>query len=138
VPSIFSRIFTRFVAVGIWNTVFGYGVYVGLDFLFERIFASRAAAYMSAAVLANILAIGNAYVFHKYVTFRSPVRGWAMVPEFLRFSSTYLVTIAAGLAALPVFVEVFRIDPKMAGALVIPVTTLVSWLGHSRFSFRRP
>jgi len=130
-------VFSRFVVVGIWNTIFGYGVYVALDCLFERVFASRAAAYLSAAVLSNILAIANAYVFHKYVTFRSSARGWAMVPEFLRFFSTYLVSIFAGLVALPVFVEVVGIDPKIAGALVIPVTTLVSWLGHSRYSFRK-
>jgi putative flippase GtrA len=79
----------RFVLVGGWNTVFGYGVYVALDWLFERLFASRAAAYMSAAVLSNILAILNAYIFHKFITFRSEARGWAMIPEFVRFFSTY-------------------------------------------------
>ncbi|HOI73837.1 MAG TPA: GtrA family protein [Syntrophales bacterium] len=126
----------RFVLVGVWNTFFGYGVYVALDWLFERLFASRAAAYMSAAVLSNILAILNAYIFHKFITFRSEARGWAMVPELFRFFSTYLVSIVVGLVSLPVFVEVFRIDPKIAGALVMPVTVLVSWLGHSRFSFR--
>jgi putative flippase GtrA len=47
-----------------------------------------------------------------------------------------LVSIVVGLVSLPVFVEVFGIDPKIAGALVMPVTVLVSWLGHSRFSFR--
>ncbi|MGV8080490.1 MAG: GtrA family protein [Syntrophales bacterium] len=128
----------RFVLVGIWNTFFGYGVYVTLDWLFERAFANRAVAYMSAAVLSNILAILNAYIFHKYITFRSEARGWAMIPEFLRFFSTYLVSIVVGLATLPVFVEVFGIDPKIAGALVLPVTVLASWLGHSRFSFRKP
>lgn len=128
----------RFVLVGIWNTFFGYGVYVALDWLFERAFANRAVAYMSAAVLSNILAILNAYIFHKYITFRSEARGWAMIPEFLRFFSTYLVSIVVGLATLPVFVEVFGIDPKIAGALVLPVTVLASWLGHSRFSFRKP
>ncbi len=59
-----------------------------------------------------------------------------MIPEFLRFFSTYLVSIVVGLATLPIFVEVFGIDPKIAGALVLPVTVLASWLGHSRFSFR--
>ena len=75
----------RFVLVGVWNTIFGYLVFVACDYLFERLFSPRYVAYMSAAVLANIIAILNAYIFHKFVTFRSPLRGLAMIPEFVRF-----------------------------------------------------
>jgi putative flippase GtrA len=92
---------------------------------------------MSAAVLANILAILNAYIFHKFVTFRSPLRGLAIIPEFVRFFSMYLFSFFLGLVLLPVFVELFHLDPKIAGALLIPITTIISYLGHSRFSFRQ-
>jgi putative flippase GtrA len=122
--------------VGVWNTVFGYAVFVCFDYLFSLSFEKRYAAYMLAAVLANILAILNAYIFHKFVTFRSPVRGLATISEFLRFFSTYLFTFFLGIILLPVFVEFFHIDPKIAGALLIPVTTIISYLGHSRFSFK--
>lgn len=33
-------------------------------------------------------------------------------------------------------VEVIDIDPKISGALLIPVTVIISYFGHSRFSFR--
>jgi putative flippase GtrA len=75
----------RFLLIGVWNTIFGYLVFVALDYLFNLFFSPRYVAYMSAAVLANILAILNAYIFHKFVTFRSPLRGLAMIPEFVRF-----------------------------------------------------
>ena len=127
----------RFVLVGIWNTIFGYLVFVGLDYLFNLFFSQRYIAYMSAAVLANILAILNAYIFHKFVTFRSPLRGLAIIPEFVRFFSMYLFSIFLGLVLLPVFVELFHLDPKIAGALLIPITPIISYLGHSRFSFRQ-
>lgn len=41
-----------------------------------------------------------------------------------------------GLMLLPFFVEVMGIDPKISGALLIPVTVIISYFGHSRFSFR--
>lgn len=125
----------KFLIVGIWNTVFGYAVFVGLDLLFTQFFEKRYAAYMLAAVLSNILAILNAYIFHKFVTFRSPVRGLGIIPEFLRFFSMYLFSFFLGLVLLPVFVELFHLDPKISAGLLIPITTIISYLGHSRFSF---
>ena len=127
----------RFLLVGVWNTIFGYLVFVGLDYLFNLFCSPRYVAYMSAAVLANIIAILNAYIFHKFVTFRSPLRGLAMIPEFVRFFSMYLFSFFLGLVLLPVFVELFHLDPKIAGALLIPITVIISYLGHSRFSFRQ-
>jgi putative flippase GtrA len=94
-------------------------------------------AYMLAAVLSNILAIINAYIFHKFVTFRSPSRGIAIVPEFLRFFPMYLFSFCLGLVLLPVFVELFHLDPKISAALLIPITTIISYIGHSKFSFKR-
>ncbi len=127
----------RFVIVGIWNTIFGYFAFVSLDLLFTPLFSKRYFAYMLAVALSYILAILNAYLFHKYVTFKSPVRGKGMIVEFLRFSSTYLFSLCLGLVMLPFLVEILLFDPKIAGAILIPVTTIISYLGHSRFSFKR-
>lgn len=126
----------RFVLVGLWNTIFSYLIFIALDYLFNIFFSPRYVAYMSAAVLAGILAILNAYIFHKFITFRSPIRGIAIIPEFLRFFSTYLFSIFLGLVILPVFVELFHYDPKISAALTIPITTIISYIGHSRFSFK--
>lgn len=125
----------KFLIVGLWNTVFGYAVFVGLDILFTPLFKTRYEAYMLAAVLSNILAIINAYIFHKFVTFRSPIRGIAIITEFLRFFSMYLFSFSLGLVLLPVFVELFHLDPKISAALIIPITIIISYIGHSRFSF---
>jgi putative flippase GtrA len=126
----------RFVLVGVWNTIFGYLIFVFCDYLFERFFSHRYIAYMSAAVLSNILAIINAYVFHKHITFRSSVRGKGILIEFARFFSTYLFSMILGLILLPVSVEVFGIEPRISAALLIPVTAIISYIGHSRFSFK--
>jgi|GEM_PF-143657 putative flippase GtrA len=127
----------RFVLVGIWNTVFGYALYVGLDFLFMHVFSKRYFAYMSAAVMSNVLATVNAFLFHKYYTFRSTVKGRGVIIEFLRFYTTYIFAILVGLALLPFLVEVLRIDPRISGLLLLPVAMVISYFGHSRFSFKQ-
>ncbi len=127
----------RFFLVGIWNTIFGYLAFVGLDILFTFFFSKRYLAYMSAAILSNILAIINAYVFHKYITFKSNARGKAIIVEFARFCSTYLLSMVLGLILLPFLVEVMGIEPKISGALLIPITVIISYLAHSRYSFRK-
>ena len=127
----------RFFFIGVWNTIFGYLVYISLDYLFALVFQKRYVAYMTAAVLSNIIATISAFLFHKHITFKSTVRGKGVIIEFLKFYSTYTVTNILGLLLLPVFVEVFKIDPKIAGALLIPVVAIVSYFGHSRFSFAK-
>ena len=122
--------------MGIWNTIFGYLIFILLDTLFSHIFQPRYVAYMTAMVIANIVSTVNAYVFHKYVTFKSGVRGKGIVSEFSRFCATYVVTFALNLLLLPSLVEIWHIPPKVAGAIAIPICTIVSYLGHSRFSFK--
>jgi len=126
----------RFVLVGVWNTIFGYLVFVTCDYLFERLFSPRYVAYISAAVLSNILAIINAYIFHKHITFQSTVRGRGILIEFARFFSTYLFSMILGLILLSFSVEALGIEPRLSAALLIPVTTIISYIGHARFSFK--
>jgi putative flippase GtrA len=125
----------RFFFIGIWNTIFGYLAYVGFDYLLTFVFQKRYLAYMTAAILANIIATISAFLFHKHITFKSTVKGKGVIIEFFKFYSMYTVTNILGFALLPFFVEVLKIDPKIAGALLIPVVAIISYFGHSRFSF---
>jgi putative flippase GtrA len=125
----------RFFFIGVWNTIFGYLVYISLDYLFTFVFQKRYLAYMTAAVLANIIATISAFLFHKHITFKSTVKGKGVIIEFFKFYSMYTVTNILGFALLPFFVEVLKMDPKIAGALLIPVVAIISYFGHSRFSF---
>jgi putative flippase GtrA len=126
----------KFFLVGIWNTIFGYGLFCLFDTLFALLFSTRFVAYMCAMVLARILAVINAYIFHKYITFKSEAKGKAIIAEFFRFSTTYAVTFCLSLILLPSLVEIGHLDPKIAAASIIMACTVISYLGHSRFSFR--
>ena len=130
-----NNIKVKFVLVGIWNTIFGYLVFFVLDTLFVYVFTERYYSYMSAMVLGQIIATINAFVFHKYLTFKSTVKGKRIIIEFLRFCLTYVVTFSLSLILLPFFVEIFKIQPKVSAAIVILLSTVISYIGHSRFSF---
>ena len=127
---------TRFLIVGIWNTVFGYMVFFVLDTLFENIFIKRHFAYMLAMVLGHIIATINAFIFHKYVTFRSEVKGWGIIAEYFRFFFTYIITFTLSLILLPFFVEIVHLHPRIAAVIIILICTVISYIGHSRFSFK--
>jgi putative flippase GtrA len=130
------RVKVKFVAVGAWNTVAGYLFFVLFDAISSGIFATRYAGYMAAMVLANIVSVINAYIFHRYVTFRSLKKGREMIGEFVKFCTTYVAVFLLNLLLLPFFVEVGHLTPRIAAALVIPLCTVISYVGHSRFSFR--
>ena len=127
----------NFVLVGIWNTIFGYGIFCLFDTLFAWLLSSRSVAYMSAMVLANPLAVINAYICHKYITFKSEVKGKAIIFEFLRFSTAYVTTFSLSLILLPTLVEIGHIHPKIAAAIIILICTGISYFAHSMFSFRK-
>lgn len=91
---------------------------------------------MLAQILSNVLGIINAFVFHKFITFRSRVRGNGIIIEFARFFSTCLLSIIMGLILLPFFVEIIGLDPKISRAILIPIIAIINYFGHSRFSFK--
>src|ERR1700756_1338575 len=60
--------FTRYVLVGIWNTVFGYGTYAGLTALLTPHVPH---AYIPASVLANVIVITAASLAYKRFVFKT-------------------------------------------------------------------
>jgi putative flippase GtrA len=126
----------KFVVVGAWNTVAGYLFFVLFDIVFSRIFVVKYLSYMAAMIVANIVSVINAYIFHRHVTFKSLKKGREIITEFVKFCTTYAAVFVLNLLLLPSFVEVGHLTPKVAAALVIPLCTAISYIGHSRFSFK--
>jgi len=127
----------RFILVGIWNTIFSYLVFVTLDYLFNLYFSPRYVAYMLAAIFSNIIAVTLAYFLHKHFTFKSRTKGRAAFQEYLRFYMTYIFTSVLSLILLPIFVEFLKLDPKIAAAIIMLLLTVVSYISHNLFSFRK-
>jgi putative flippase GtrA len=119
----------RFLLVGGWNTVFGYGIFVVL----ERTLG-QATHYLLALLVAHVIATLVAFLGHRYITFR--VKG-SFFKDLVRFWSVYAGLLAVNAIMLPLLVEVGGVPVLLAQALFIVVTTLTSYAGHKYFSFRR-
>ena len=125
----------RFVLVGIWNTIFGYAVYLGVLYALQTQMTWVSKPYLWAMTVAQVVGVVNAYFAHRRVTF-SEQRASHRKMEFLRFSSVYLATLLAGFMVMPVLVEVLYIRPDIAGIINILLATLLSYIAHRKFTFR--
>ena len=117
-----------YLVVGGWNTAFGYAVWALLEFSLHRYIH-----YLLIIVISYPFAIANAYMCYRYVVFRSRGRVLAELP---RFSTVYLLTMAANLVVLPFLVKALPLSLYVIQALFTMVVVVVSYLGHKFFSFR--
>ncbi len=60
-----------------------------------------------------------------------------MLRDLARFVSVYAVSITLNAVSLPVLVAL-GVPRLIAQALIVVVITLISYVGHRWFSFRRP
>jgi putative flippase GtrA len=117
-----------YLVVGGWNTVFGYGAWVLMQFLLGGYLH-----YLIVIVLAWPIAVLNAYLGYRYIVFRS--RG-PVLKELPRFSLVYLATLLVNLALLPVALRVLPFSIYAVQALFTGVVVVCSYLGHKYYSFR--
>lgn len=118
-----------FLIVGGANTVIGFALFA----LFE-VTIGQLWGYMATLAFAHVTSVICAFFLYRHLVFR--VRGHFWL-DLARFESVYLVAIAVNAVLLPVLVEFAGFAPIVAQGLIVFVTTMISYLGHSRFSFRR-
>ena len=119
----------RFLAVGAYNTVFGYAVFaVAYTFLHEQLH------YLVIAVIGHVIAVINAFFAHRILVFRASGN---MLPDFVRFNVTTIGAAAFGLAGLAILVDFGGIHPLLAQAVVLAVTVIITYIVHKRYTFSR-
>ena len=118
-----------FLVVGVINTVVGFSWFAIFELTVGRLWG-----YMATLLFAHVASVLCAFVLYRRFVFR--VRGHVWL-DLARFESIYLVSLGINAVLLPLLVEVGGLVPIVAQALIVFVTTLVSYVGHSRFSFRR-
>lgn len=121
----------RFVLIGGINTVVGYGLYALL-----YLSAGRFIGYLGALYMSYVIAIGIAFVLHRRFTFRVSGTGNVFI-DMVRFAAIYVVSLIVNTLLLPVLIELGHVQPLVAQAAIVIVTTLISYFGHKLFSFRR-
>jgi putative flippase GtrA len=128
--------FGRYLIVGMFNTVFGYSSYVVLTALLTPYIPY---AYVVAGVLSNLLNITVAYFNYKWFIFKTKGN---YLREWLRCLLVYSGGMATGAVLLPIVVLALRLltpfkssAPYVAGALLLIVNVVLSFIGHKKFSF---
>ena len=120
----------RYLVVGGFNTLAGYSLGVGL-----YLALSPALHILIIGVLGNLLAITVSFTTYKLFVFRT--QGYWMA-EYARSYLVYGGSALVGILALWILVDGISLPIWIAQGLLIPITVLVSYVGHARFTFRRP
>lgn len=122
------RRIVRFLATGVLNTAFGYGLYA--------LFVALGMPYLPALVLATILGvIFNFFSFGK-LAFRAALGGGT----FARFLAGYAAALALNAALLWLAHAKLGLDPYTAQLACLPPTVLATWLilNHWVYAPARP
>jgi len=119
---------SRYLLAGVWNTAFGYGVFVCLI-----AWRGTPVNYLAIAIVSNVLAISNAYLVHKFLVFQT--RG-NYVREYFKYWLIYGVSAVLGVCLLAMLVSGFGLDVYAAQAGVVCGQIVLTFMGHRKFSFR--
>ncbi len=117
-----------FLIVGAVNTVFGFLCFAGFLFILGH------QLYLVALVCAHVVSVLFAFVLYRFLVFR--VRGHVL-SDLWRFETVYLSALAVNFALLPLLVEFADLPVLLAQAMIVFITSVMSWVGHKRYSFRR-
>ena len=127
----------RYVIVGVWNTLFGYGAYAGLTAALAPVVPH---SYIPASIVAAPLNITVSFLGYKWFVFKTH---GDYLREWTRCIVVYGSAMAMGIVLLPPTVFLIRLAtgldrpaPYIAGALLMGFNIIYSFLGHKNFSFR--
>ncbi|SNS98397.1 Putative flippase GtrA (transmembrane translocase of bactoprenol-linked glucose) [Granulicella rosea] len=141
----------RFLAVGVFNTVFALGCYMVLVTVYGHLLPHKwiLAVPDLASISAKPIGITVAFFCYKFIVFRTKGN---YLREWLRCFAVYGVGMIPELIALPLITKGllhFQMlglqhllhlprhpAPYLAGLIVSVLTAILSYLGHKKFSFK--
>ncbi len=132
----------RYLLVGAWNTLFGYGCFFVVAWLFLKFMPLHPSLAASIASLAAASAnITVSFIGYKFLVFKTKNN---FLREFARSFLVYLPTMVISAIAIAPLTSILRRvlphyaqqAPYVAGALLICFTVVISFFGHKHISFR--
>lgn len=118
----------RFLLVGGFNTAAGYLVFVSLYLAFGPMIH-----YLLVAVLAHFVSVVVSFFTHRIFVFHHT---GAALPAFFRFNISAALSMIFGILGMVWCVEVWKLTPVVAQAIVTLCSVVISFLLHRSFSFR--
>jgi putative flippase GtrA len=120
-----------FLAVGAFNTLNGFLLFVAVQAFLGDSFAG----YMTALALSHVVAVLCAFVLHRRFVFRVRDHLWL---DLARFELVNLSALGLNAALLPLFVEKAGLPVLLAQCAAASISIVSTYFAHRFFSFRRP
>jgi putative flippase GtrA len=133
----------RFLAVGVFNTVFSLALYSVCVIVFGRILPHSGKPLIAdiAFAISTPISITVAFLCYKHFVFRTEGN---YLKEWLRCFAVYSVSFPMGLVILPTATHLFehvdlirKYAPFLAGLVNSVVIACYSYFAHKKFSFKR-
>lgn len=116
------------MVAGGWNTLFGYFVGVGLYYIFSPLLHVAVIG-----LIGGVLSITMSFLAYKLFVFRTS-GNWLL--EYSKCYAVYGATALLSVGILWGLVNYYGQPFWIAQGFAILITVIVSYLGHSRFTFR--
>lgn len=129
IVGLFELQFIRFLIVGGGNTVAGYSIFATLYFT-----VGAAIGYNFCAFLTHCIWSPFGYFFMGKFVFGRNKNYWM---GFLRFQLMSIAPLSVTLISLPIFVEIFGLNPYVAQAITTVIVVIVSYFGNRLFTFKK-
>lgn len=119
----------RFITVGGFNTILGLIAYSTIQYFYGQFIG-----YLGSLLIAHFLVSILAFFLYRQFVFNKS--GTALI-DFLKFQAVYSVSLGINLVVLPLVIHQTGFNPYIAQIISVLLVTIISYLGHKFFSFRR-
>lgn len=119
----------KFLVTGGFNTVSGF-----LIFSLVQLTIGKYITYIGSLYVSHLISSTIAFVIYRRYVF---VVEDYLIRDYWRFQTVYIVPLIANTFLLPAIVLTSHINVYLAQGIATLVLTIVSYLGHKYFSFRR-
>jgi putative flippase GtrA len=83
-------------------------------------------------IAATILNVTNAFIGYRFIVFKSKGN---LIREYFRFYLVYAVPIGLGFIGFPICLELLKMNPYFAQAVLMVITIAISYFGHKYITF---
>lgn len=118
----------NYVIAGAWNTVFAYGTFIFLYYITKPVKLH----IVIVLVFSQIISLTQAYITYKFFVFKTRAN---YLREYLRFYLVYGFSFLVNLILIYLLVDILDYHPVISQGLIACIVVVISYLGHSNFSF---
>ena len=118
---------TRYLLVGLWNSVFGVGIFLILSLSFPKLSDSLI------LLIAYVVSIVQAHFMQRKFVWSSNERYFQ---ELVRFSGAYISQFVANLVLLQIFVRFVGLNRSVSQVIIVLILTVVMFFVNKNGVFR--